>query len=105
MVRGHVPRQSARLKKSKQQVRAKHAGRDADVSVHFMRIQLPAPAYLVNKAPLEWFLLTTVDIGSAEDAECCLRWNCLRWNCLRRNGDGSTNCTGRSDNCRSGTSS
>ena len=28
---------------------------------------------------VEWFLLTTIDIGSPEDAEQCLRWYCLRW--------------------------
>jgi len=28
---------------------------------------------------VEWFLLTTMEIGSAEDAERCLRWYCLRW--------------------------
>ena len=28
---------------------------------------------------VEWFLLTTIDIRSAEDAERCLRWYCLRW--------------------------
>lgn len=27
----------------------------------------------------EWFLLTTVDIVTAQDAEQCLRWYCLRW--------------------------
>ena len=29
--------------------------------------------------PVEWFLLTTVDIHNAEDAVQCLRWYCLRW--------------------------
>ncbi len=29
--------------------------------------------------PVEWFLLTTIKITSAEDAEKCLRWYVLRW--------------------------
>ena len=28
---------------------------------------------------MEWFLLTTVDITSPENAVQCLRWYCLRW--------------------------
>ena len=28
---------------------------------------------------MEWFLLTTGEIESAEGAEQCLRWYCLRW--------------------------
>jgi len=98
VVRVHIPRQSARPKKSKQKARAKRPGRDADLSVRYMRIQLRAPKYLEEKQPIdlwivhaleespppdtaavEWFLLTTVEIGSVEDAERCLRWYCLRW--------------------------
>ena len=98
VVRVHIPRQSARPKKSKQKARAKRPGRDADLSVRYMRIQLRAPKYLEDKQPIdlwivhaleespppdtaavEWFLLTTVEIGSVEDAERCLRWYCLRW--------------------------
>jgi hypothetical protein len=29
--------------------------------------------------PIEWFLLTTIQITAAEAAEQCLRWYCLRW--------------------------
>ena len=32
-----------------------------------------------NTEAVEWFLLTTRDLGSPEDAEQCLRWYCLRW--------------------------
>jgi hypothetical protein len=97
-VRVHIPRQSARPKRSKQKARAKRLGREADLSVRYMRIQLRAPKYHSGKEPIEiwivhaleedppsgtkaveWFLLTTVDIRSAEDAERCLRWYCLRW--------------------------
>jgi len=98
VVRVHIPRQSARPKKSKQKARPKRSGRTADLSVRSMRIQLRAPKYQEGKDPIdlwivhaleespapdtkavEWFLLTTIDIASAEDAERCLRWYCLRW--------------------------
>jgi len=29
--------------------------------------------------PLGWFLITTVEIDSVEQAESCLGWYCLRW--------------------------
>src|ERR1039458_8636877 len=32
-----------------------------------------------NTEAVEWFLLTTINLGSPEDAEQCLRWYCLRW--------------------------
>ena len=28
---------------------------------------------------VEWFLLTTMVVASAQEAEQCLRWYCLRW--------------------------
>ena len=98
VVRVHIPRQSARPKRSKQKARPKRSGRTADLSVRYMPIQLRAPKYHEDKDPIdlwivhameespapdtkavEWFLLTTIDIASAEDAERCLRWYCLRW--------------------------
>jgi hypothetical protein len=97
-VRVSIPRQSARPKKSRQRARAKRAGRTADLAVRYERIQLRPAHYHVDKAPIdiwtvhaleennspkekavEWFLLTTMDITSIEDAERCLRWYCLRW--------------------------
>jgi hypothetical protein len=97
-VRVQIPRQSARPKKSKQQARAKRSARNADLAVRFMRVQLCPAHYHAGKAPIdiwvihareenpppnseavEWFLLTTIDLGSPEDAEQCLRWYCLRW--------------------------
>jgi hypothetical protein len=97
-VRVHIPRQSARPKKSKQKARPKRPGRNSDLAVRYMRLQLPAPEYHEGKdpidiwiihaleenppentKPIEWFLLTTMDITSSEDAEQCLRWYCLRW--------------------------
>lgn len=97
-VRVQIPRQSARPKKSKQHARPYRPGRDADLAVRFMRVQLRPAHYHADKAPLdiwvihareenpppntdaiEWFLLTTIELGSPEDAEQCLRWYCLRW--------------------------
>jgi len=97
-VRIHIPRQSARAKKSKQQVRPKRPGRMADMAVRSMQIQLRPARYHADKAPIEiwvvhaleenppantkaveWFVLTTVNITSPADAEQCLRWYALRW--------------------------
>jgi hypothetical protein len=93
-----VPRQSARPKKSKTQAREKQAQRTAEVALRYRQIELPAPAYLKAKQPItlwvvhvletsppaeakriEWFLLTTCEITSVEQAVACLRWYCLRW--------------------------
>ena len=90
--------QSARPKRSKQQARPNRPGRDADLAVRYMRVQLRPAHYHAGKAPIdiwvihareenpppdteavEWFLLTTLVLTSAEDAERCLRWYCLRW--------------------------
>ena len=97
-VRVHIPRQSARPKRSKQKARPKRPGRWADLMVRYMRIRLCPAHYHADKDPIEvwvihgleekppsetkaveWFLLTTIDITSPEDAEQCLRWYCLRW--------------------------
>jgi len=97
-VRVHIPRQSARPKRSKQKARPKRPGRAADLAVRYMRTELHPAHYHADKEPIviwvihaleesppenspavEWFLLTTVEIRSAEDAEQCLRWYCLRW--------------------------
>ena len=94
----HIPRQSSRPKRSKQKARAKRPGRTAELVVRYKRIQLPAPKYHEGKEPIdiwivhaleehpppeskavEWFLLTTIDIRTVEEAERCLRWYCLRW--------------------------
>lgn len=93
-----VPRKSARPKKSKQKARAGQVGRIAEVELRYQSIEFPAPNHHKDKAPitlqivhvrepappsgstgLEWFLLTTCEIGSIEEAEQCLRWYCLRW--------------------------
>jgi hypothetical protein len=97
-VRVHVPRQSARPKRGNQKARPNRPDRRADMAVRYIRIQLPPARYHADKEPIdvwvihaleenpppntkavEWFLLTTIDITAAEDADECLRWYCLRW--------------------------
>lgn len=94
----HIPRQSARPKKNKQKARPKKPEHTAILTVRCMRVQLPVPKYHEGKEPvdigivhaleenppentkaIEWFLMTTMDIRSSEDAERCLRYYCLRW--------------------------
>ncbi len=94
----HIPRQSARPKRSKQKARPKRPARTAQLAVRSMRVRLRPAHYNADKEPIdiwvvhaleenppsntepvEWFLLTTIEIGSGEDAEQCLRWYCLRW--------------------------
>ena len=94
----NIPRQSARPKKSKQKARPARPGRLADMAVRYIRIQLRPAHYLGDKEPIElwlvhaleenppadtkaveWFLLTTIEITSAAEAEQCLRWYVLRW--------------------------
>lgn len=97
-VRVPIPRQSARSKKSKQKARDARPARLADLAIRKIQIELPPPEYYADKKPIdiflvhaleenpppnteaiEWFLLTTINITSAEDAEQCLRWYTLRW--------------------------
>lgn len=93
-----VPRQSARPKKSKQKARVKTKPRTAELEVRYLQVTLPAPKDAKGKQPIvlwvihacesapppgvkpvEWFLLTTIKIVTAEQALECLRWYCLRW--------------------------
>ena len=93
-----IPRQSARPKKSKQKARPKRPTRTAEVSVRYIQVELNPPPYYKDKdpiviwvihvnedsppvgtEPLEWFLLTTIDIKSVDDAVNCVEWYCLRW--------------------------
>ncbi|MDO8343343.1 MAG: IS4 family transposase [Cellvibrio sp.] len=97
-VQVHIPRQSARPKKSKQKVRSSRSERLADMAVRYMEVNLfpayyhsdkkPITLWIVhaleenppeNTQPVEWFLLTTIKITSASQAEKCLRWYVLRW--------------------------
>jgi hypothetical protein len=93
-----VPRQSSRLKKSKQQARTGHPKRMAQVQLRYREVVLSAPKHHAGKAALrlwvvhvretrappgvarlEWFLLSTREITTVEQACECLRWYCLRW--------------------------
>jgi len=72
--------------------------RIAKVSLRYVKVKLNPPSYHSDKEPieiwvvhvreddppvnadqLEWFLLTTINIKSIEDALNCLKWYCLRW--------------------------
>jgi Domain of unknown function (DUF4338)/Transposase DNA-binding/Transposase DDE domain len=94
----NVQRQSARAKKSKQKARVGKKQRTAEVELRFRQIELRPPSYHKAKEPItvwvvhiletspsagaepiEWFLLTTREITTVEQAQECLRWYCLRW--------------------------
>ena len=93
-----IPRQSERPKLYKQKARPYRAKRTAKVVLRYQQIELPPPAHLKNKAsvkfwvvhireeipptneiPLEWFILTTINVTSNQIAEQCIRWYRLRW--------------------------
>jgi hypothetical protein len=93
-----VSRQSARAKKSKQQAKPGHVQRSATVALRFCDIELRPGMYQKDKAPIkltvvhvqetsqpkdddpvEWFLLTTCEVSTPEQAQQILRWYCLRW--------------------------
>lgn len=94
----HVARQSARFKKSKQKARTKRVERVAEMTLRYREVELPPPRHLrdhppislwlvhaveedppPDAKPLEWFLLTTMAIMSAEQALRVLAHYCLRW--------------------------
>jgi len=93
-----VPRQSARPKKSKQQAREPHPQRMAEVALHYRQVEFQPSTHVKDASPftlgvvhvreeappegakpLEWFLLTSREIATSEDAQECLRWYALRW--------------------------
>lgn len=93
-----VPRQSASAKKSKQKARLSRPARSAELSVRYIQVQIKPPIQMKEKEPvtvwvvhvreenppanidaLEWFLLTTCEIKSVDDALTCVQWYCLRW--------------------------
>ncbi|MGB3223987.1 MAG: IS4 family transposase, partial [Desulforhopalus sp.] len=94
----NIPRQSVRPKKSKQKAKPARPGRLADMAIRYIRVQLKPARYHSDKDPIElwlvhaveehppadteaveWFLLTTINITSAANAEQCLRWYIRRW--------------------------
>ena len=98
-VQVNVPRQSARPKTRKTNALPKRPCRQAELEVRYQRFQLRPNSHYPDKEPIdgvccihavesvppegikpiEWFLTTTIDIRSVEDAIQCLRWYCLRW--------------------------
>ena len=93
-----IGRQSARPKRSKQKARPKRAARLAELTVRAATVWLQPPPCHADKAPIElrvvhareddpppereavqWLLLTTLPVATAEQAQQCLRWYCLRW--------------------------
>lgn len=94
-----VQRQSSRKKRGSQKARPKRNGRKAVLTVRAQCVELQPPDKIFEDKnplkvwvihaleenppegiePIEWILITTVAINSAEDAEECLRWYSLRW--------------------------
>ena len=93
-----VPRQSARPKRSKQKASEGRDERLAEVVLRYQAIEFRPPKHMPDKAPitlwvvhvreeaapegakpLEWFLLTTGEITTVEEAEEILSWYAKRW--------------------------
>ena len=89
-----VSRQSARVKASKQARKAKRPARLAETTLRYEPVALPCPEaapvklWMVHareeRPPakteaLEWFLLTTVPVSNADDAQRILKYYALRW--------------------------
>lgn len=93
-----IGRKSARPKRSKQKAQPARKARTATVTLRYQKIELAPPFYHSDKAPVslsiihvgeehppagvtpvQWFLLTTLELGSPEQALRCVEWYCLRW--------------------------
>ena len=95
-----VPRQREKLSKPSTPGRPALSAREAQVEVRYKQVILSAPnaaqtrylqpitlwaIYLVEKAPpagaapVEWLLLTTIEVSSAKQALQCIRWYGRRW--------------------------
>jgi hypothetical protein len=95
-----IPRYSARRKKAGRLARKKSSARQAEVAVRYTSANLLPPRWGLNSGkapvpvwfihiveenppkgiePLEWRLITTIEIDSHEKAIQCLRWYRLRW--------------------------
>ena len=89
-----VKRLSARVKASKQAPKNKRPARLAETTLRYEPVALPCPQatpvklWMVHAREehppakteaLEWFVLTTVPVTSADDATRILQWYALRW--------------------------
>ena len=89
-----VGRLSARVKASKQAPKNTRPARLAQTTLRYEPVALPCPQaapvalWMVHAReerppaktePLEWFVLTTVPVRSADDATRILQWYALRW--------------------------
>ena len=89
-----VGRLSARVKASKQAPKNKRPARLAETTLRYEPVALPCPQaapvelWMVHAReerppaktePLEWFVLTTMPVTSADDATRILQWYALRW--------------------------
>jgi len=94
-----VKRQSARSKSSKRQARIGRQARTAELALRARQVEVGsnAPAHREQprlpltvvhalepspppgEKPIEWFVLTTLAVDSAEQAQEILRWYALRW--------------------------
>jgi len=95
-----IPRYSARRKKAGRLARKKSSARQAAVAIRYTSANLLPPRWGLNSGkapvpvwfihiveenppkgiePLEWRLITTIEIDSHEKAVQCLRWYRLRW--------------------------
>ena len=95
-----VPRQREHLATPSEPGRPGLPAREARVEIRLQEVTISAPntaqtralepiklwaIYLVEKhppqgaAPLEWLLLTTLEVRSVKQARKCIRWYCRRW--------------------------
>ena len=89
-----IKRLSARVKASKQAAKAVRQARQAAVALRYLKVRLPTKGkdpvemtivHIREENPpsddkrLEWFLLTTLPVENADDAERILTWYGLRW--------------------------
>lgn len=95
-----VPRQREHQSKPSEPGRVALAARQAQGEIRYKRVTLSAPTkpqtrnlqplslwaiYVVERnpptgaAPVEWLLLTTIEVSSVKQALKCIRWYCRRW--------------------------
>jgi len=95
-----VPAHSARPRRPGKPARPKTPARPAELELRFVSVTIRPPKHGVNRGkqpitltlihlvephpprgvdPIEWFLLTTLRVHSAKEAEQCVHWYCGRW--------------------------